>query len=146
MHGFTRYTGEWLASKMGHDLVLSPSITSDVVRVPPQHTGTAAKDTPPTSNATAASLDDPPEDTKTPLATSVTFCECGTECGEKSTLCDKCLKQRSPKEVSGFLYVREDSSQFQRYWIKLVNKQLYCKCHHNPLQTTTTKRIPSTNK
>ena len=65
---------------------------------------------------------------------TLVFCGCGKQCKSSHSLCADCEQNKSPKELATYLYVKVDQSQFDRYWFKLLKKELYCKLTHNTVQ------------
>ncbi len=59
-------------------------------------------------------------------AESVTFCRCGKICGEALNVCADCIAAGKVHEAGGYLYVKRDLINLDRYWFQLVNKELYC--------------------
>ena len=57
---------------------------------------------------------------------SFTFCECGTECTNEDKSCLECQLANGTKEMAGFLYIKKNDTQLERFWFQLINKELYC--------------------
>jgi hypothetical protein len=56
---------------------------------------------------------------------SIMFCGCGKECKESFSMCEECLNSGKMQEAEGYLYVKRDKNNLDRYWFKLVNQELY---------------------
>lgn len=78
------------------------------------------------SNSSIKTFPNNKEDWKTSTS-QVVFCECGKEMTSFESSCSECEKRRSPMELSGFLYIKKNQTQLERYWFYLLNKELYCK-------------------
>ncbi len=57
---------------------------------------------------------------------SVMFCKCGKICKEAFNLCEECIATGKLHEAGGYLYLKRDQNNLDRYWFQLINKELYC--------------------
>ena len=57
---------------------------------------------------------------------SIIFCQCGRICKEAFNLCEECIAAGKVLEAGGYLYLKRDQNNLDRYWFQLVNKELYC--------------------
>ena len=107
-------------------LTTSSDINTEVIRLP--NTAKAGHKTE-TEIPDASELLKSPSlflrDTGKDEAKGIIYCECGNPCKEGNTLCENCLKSKESIEHCGYLYVQNESKQFQRYWYILLNKELY---------------------
>ena len=53
-------------------------------------------------------------------------CQCGNVCNKEHMSCDKCSEDCKPVEQSGNLYLKRPDKSLVRYWIRLINKELFC--------------------
>ncbi|MDR3547258.1 MAG: hypothetical protein P4M11_03090 [Candidatus Pacebacteria bacterium] len=112
----------WAPVANAVDVALSPSVLPEVVRLTRRHVPAGLMLM--TKAGTAPEMEDEKGEEK---QSSIVFCECGTRCEDSCTMCKACTQKHCPKEFSGFLYAREDHHHYERYWYKLLNKELYCK-------------------
>lgn len=54
------------------------------------------------------------------------LCSCGNECPTNSISCYKCLENIDKKETVGYLYLKKEEAKLERFWCKLLNKEIYC--------------------
>ena len=62
---------------------------------------------------------------------TVLFCKCGKICKESFSLCDECISAGKLYEAGGYLYLKRDQNNLDRYWFQLINKELYCNTLYN---------------
>jgi len=56
---------------------------------------------------------------------SIVFCGCGKECKKAFSMCEECMGSGKIQEAEGYLYLKRDKNNLDRYWFKLVNQELY---------------------
>ena len=57
---------------------------------------------------------------------SIIFCKCGKLCKEAFNLCEECIASGKVHEAGGYLYLKRDQNNLDRFWFQLINKELYC--------------------
>jgi hypothetical protein len=62
---------------------------------------------------------------------SIMFCGCGKECKEAFSMCEECMGSDKMQEAEGYLYLKRDKNNLDRYWFKLVNQELYSNTYNN---------------
>lgn len=62
---------------------------------------------------------------------SIMFCGCGKECKESFSMCEECLASGKIQEAEGYLYLKRDKNNLDRYWFKLINQELYSNVNNN---------------
>ena len=61
-------------------------------------------------------------------AESIIFCKCGKLCKETFNMCEECIASGKVHEAGGYLYLKRDQNNLDRFWFQLINKELYCIC------------------
>ena len=62
---------------------------------------------------------------------SIMFCGCGKLCKQSFNMCEDCIAEGNMYDIGGYLYLKRDQTNLDRYWFHLVNKELYCKIKSN---------------
>jgi len=57
---------------------------------------------------------------------TILFCKCGKICKKEFSMCDECIASGKVHEAGGYLYLKRDQNNLDRYWFQLINKELYC--------------------
>lgn len=121
----SKYT-PWIDRSKAKNLPVPTDLNTEAVRLPNAKANLLA----PTKTPTTAELLRSPslflrgidraEESK------LVYCECGSVCTSGESVCEACVKGRESVEHSGYLYLKDKSSQLKRYWCILLNKELYC--------------------
>ncbi len=66
-------------------------------------------------------IEEGPEPTGT-----IMLCKCGNVCKDPLNVCEECFAAGTVYEAAGYLYIMRDKNNLDRYWFRLVSKELYC--------------------
>ncbi len=123
----------WIDTSHLNELVMSPNLNTEVIRMPNCSQGTLPQSQPQSAAGGSGTKEQRVvspsvifQDTaRVASGAALVYCNCGRLCEKDNTKCLVCLQNQKSIELSGYLYTKAKNGSMKRRWFVLVNKELY---------------------